>query len=72
MPSSETDNEATSIAVDGRELARVRFGEERHVEDSPCVGCGTYYFDVHRSGCEFEECPSCGGQLIACGCAEGA
>jgi rRNA maturation endonuclease Nob1 len=41
---------------------------ERDPEESPCPGCGVYYFDLHQPGCEFEECPVCGGQVVACTC----
>ncbi len=47
---------------------RIPFGEERHREESPCPGCGVYYFDFHEAGCPFEECPACGGPRASCGC----
>ena len=66
---SEPVDEAETVLVRGRELPRVRFGYERDVADSPCVGCGRYYFDYHAPGCDWEQCPACGGQLVTCGCA---
>jgi len=56
--------------IDGREWTRVRFGEERDVEESPCPGCGVYYGDLHEAGCDVEQCPRCAGQIITCGCIE--
>jgi hypothetical protein len=56
------------ITIDGRAFRRVLFGEERSREESPCPGCGTYYFAAHAWGCEVEECPACGGALARCGC----
>ncbi len=47
---------------------RVPFGLEREPEESPCPGCGVYFFELHQPGCEFEECPVCGGQVVACTC----
>jgi hypothetical protein len=47
---------------------RIPFGEERHPEESPCPGCGVYYFDYHAPGCPVEECAVCGGQRAECGC----
>ncbi len=52
---------------------RVPFGDEpshgiwwdlRAVES--CCGCGVGRGKVHEKGCEFEQCPECGGQVIQC------
>jgi hypothetical protein len=51
------------------EPRRIPFGEERHREESPCPGCGVYYFEFHLPGCPIEECAECGGQRAECGCA---
>jgi hypothetical protein len=36
---------------------RVRVGLEREPVESPCPGCGAYYFDFHEIACEYEERP---------------
>jgi hypothetical protein len=64
-----TDDAPETVIVRGRERARVRLGEERAPGDSPCPGCRAYYFELHAVGCEYEECPACGGALAICGCA---
>jgi hypothetical protein len=46
---------------------RLRVGEETPPGESPCPGCGAYYFALHEPGCEFEQCAVCEGQLVACG-----
>jgi len=51
------------------EVARLRVGQETPPCESPCPGCGAYYFAVHEDGCEYEQCLRCGGQLVACSCA---
>jgi hypothetical protein len=33
-----------------------------------CGDCGVLRGGVHHPGCEFEQCPRCGGQLIGCDC----
>jgi hypothetical protein len=33
-----------------------------------CPECGVDAGRVHRSGCDIEQCPYCGGQLISCLC----
>ena len=46
---------------------RLRVGEETPPCESPCPGCGAYYFALHDPGCEYEQCPKCGGPLVDCG-----
>lgn len=64
-----SDESQSNIVIAGRTFHRIRFGGERHREDSPCPGCGTYYGELHRPGCDFEECPACGEPSVSCGCA---
>jgi hypothetical protein len=33
-----------------------------------CVDCGVEKGAWHHLGCDMEECPRCGWQLISCGC----
>jgi hypothetical protein len=35
--------------------ARIPVGLEREPVESPCPGCGAYFFDLHADGCAFEE-----------------
>ncbi|MGZ3451712.1 MAG: hypothetical protein ACXVEF_19030 [Polyangiales bacterium] len=59
-----------ALVIDGVEVARIPFGEERDREESPCPECGAYYFELHEWGCRIEECPACGGILMECGHAD--
>jgi hypothetical protein len=63
------EDEPDIVYVRGVPRKRVPFGEEAHRDESPCAGCGAYYFALHALGCEMEECPACGGALARCGCA---
>jgi hypothetical protein len=68
VPGDDEDAEAPSLMLEGSERARLRVGEERPPVESPCPGCGAYYFALHATGCEDEQCPACGGQMVSCGC----
>jgi DTW domain-containing protein YfiP len=34
----------------------------------PCRDCGAPPRGFHHRGCDIEECPQCGRQLLSCGC----
>jgi hypothetical protein len=64
----DEDDQMPSVSLEGAARARLRVGEERPPCESPCPGCRAYYFTLHAVGCEFEQCPACGGQQAICGC----
>ena len=43
-----------------------RFGKFNN--DRPCHDCNVSVGQYHHHGCDYEECPICGHQLISCGC----
>jgi hypothetical protein len=52
---------------------RIPFGEETDGEPwylSPdgdrCHDCGAEEGELHKPGCDAEQCPECGRQLLAC------
>jgi hypothetical protein len=57
---------------DGRQLPRVRYGEEQDdwgQDMHPCGDCGVDKGEFHVPGCDVEQCPVCAGQAIGCDCA---
>jgi hypothetical protein len=39
-----------------------------HPEGDPCPDCDVAPGEIHEWGCDIEQCPYCGGQLISCDC----
>ena len=38
------------------------------MEQQICHDCGVMEGEIHEYGCDMENCPFCGGQLISCDC----
>ncbi len=57
--------------LNGKAFKRVAYGKERDdwgANRQPCHDCGVTKGQLHRVGCDAEECPCCGGQSILCEC----
>ena len=65
------------VTLDGRALRRIRLGDESadwwlgREPDRSCHDCSVFTGQLHHIGCDMEQCPVCGGQMLACGCAVG-
>jgi hypothetical protein len=59
-----------TLVVNGVQLPRVPYGSENGlaVPKQLCHDCLVENGQYHVLGCDVEECPSCAGQLISCGC----
>ncbi|HTJ97759.1 MAG TPA: hypothetical protein VL381_09835 [Rhodocyclaceae bacterium] len=56
---------------DGKEFERVPYGKESSdwgAEQRPCGDCSVAKGQYHVPGCDVEQCPACGGQIITCDC----
>jgi hypothetical protein len=61
----------TTTHIGGREVARVRYGEEEDdwgARSGPCHDCYAIQGEFHVEGCDVERCPGCGGQRFNCDC----
>lgn len=45
-------------------------GRHECVVSRPCPDCGAEPEEQHGNGCDVEQCPDCGHQLISCDCDE--
>jgi hypothetical protein len=62
----ESNPKAPRIELKGKVFDRVRYKA-----DDPkylCGDCEAADGEIHDLGCDLEDCPRCGGQLISCGC----
>ncbi|MBR9700385.1 hypothetical protein GOV11_00800 [Candidatus Woesearchaeota archaeon] len=55
--------------------SETRFGDDFGQEcvenpDRRCRDCGALPGKFHHSGCDIEECPVCGHQIISCECGD--
>lgn len=59
------------FALDGRVFDQVPVGADHDGcldDDGYCCGCRKNTGSAHDHGCDWEPCPRCGGQFIACNC----
>lgn len=66
----------TKLHIAGQAVDRIRYGNERRYDDEEgsfkampnCGDCAVRTGQLHVPGCDIEECPRCGRQLISCDC----
>jgi hypothetical protein len=61
----------TSYSIGGREVQRIRYGEEQDdwgADKHACHDCRVIKGQFHVVSCDGEECPVCHGQVLSCDC----
>jgi hypothetical protein len=64
--------------LDGVLFTRIQLGRESddwwlgHDPATSCHDCSVVTGQRHHVGCDMEQCPRCGGQLLGCGCTVGS
>lgn len=66
-------NQKHSVLKDeqGVEFKRIKYSSVRNYTEKEyeyCGDCGAINDEYHVFGCDIEECPKCGGQLLSCEC----
>jgi hypothetical protein len=60
-----------TFTLNGPTVPRVRYGDEEGdwgADQHACHDCRVIKGEFHVAGCDGEESPECGGQLISCDC----
>ncbi len=60
----------SEVICNGKKYKRIPYGQEDGMPamGKSCHDCGVTLGRYHHPGCDAEECPACGGQLIGCAC----
>jgi hypothetical protein len=60
-----------TYSLNGRAFPRIPYGTEQDdwgADKHACHDCRVVRGELHVPGCNGEECPLCGGQLLSCDC----
>lgn len=60
-----------TIRINGEEYDRIAYGRQQGFGEGwsiPCHDCAALEDQLHVPGCDMEQCPRCGQQLISCPC----
>jgi hypothetical protein len=67
----EASPQLTQYVTHDGPAARIRYGDESDdwgADDNPCHDCEVVKGQLHVPGCDVEQSPECGGQVITCSC----
>ncbi len=61
-----------NVNVNNESMRRLAYGRDQRATgltpDRRCHDCNVTWGHLHHPGCDMEECPKCGGQLLSCNC----
>ena len=60
-----------AYSIDGTEYPRIPYGGESGdwgADRQPCHDCAVIKGQYHVTGCDVEQCPACGEQVLSCDC----
>ena len=63
MLEADSCNEIDIKYPNGKTLKQIPYDGDKRCHDCNVISGG-----FHHPGCDMEQCPKCGGQLISCGC----
>lgn len=67
----EAAQKLTTQLVNGVAMLRIPYGSEtQQWGEGSCHDCAVEKGQLHVPGCDVEQCPACGGQIISCDCCE--
>jgi len=67
----QEDQKHPFVRIRGKQYDRVHYGSEKDdwgADQHGCHDCRVIKGQIHVWGCDGEQCPSCGDQLLSCDC----
>ena len=63
------ESKPSTVSLGGRDWPRIPYGRDNNPPTDVhevCPDCGAKVGELHVTGCDVEQCPACGLQLLMC------